>query len=68
MSFSTSLMVRHFRLHSNRPFVEVLGLLVLGLFLGMTGQAKAQPTFVFTTLDVPGSSAPFTTGGPMPPG
>jgi probable HAF family extracellular repeat protein len=31
------------------------GLMALGLFLGMAGQAKAQPTYTFTTLDVPGT-------------
>src|SRR5690242_7843203 len=31
-------------------------LTTLGLFLGMAGQAKAQPTYSFTTLDVPGAS------------
>jgi uncharacterized membrane protein len=31
-------------------------LTTLGLFLGMAGQAMAQPTYSFTTLDVPGSS------------
>jgi probable HAF family extracellular repeat protein len=31
------------------------GLVTLGLFLGFTGQAKAE--FIFTTLDVPGSTS-----------
>ena len=30
------------------------GLMALGLFLGMAGQAKAQ--YIYTTIDVPGSS------------
>jgi hypothetical protein len=30
--------------------------LVLGLLLGFAAHAKAQPTYSFTTLDVPGSS------------
>src|SRR5205085_7477310 len=37
----------------------VLGLMALGLFLGVTGQAKAQ---VFTTLDVPGSTLTLAHG------
>jgi hypothetical protein len=32
------------------------GATILGLFLGMAGQAMAQPTYSFTTLDVPGPS------------
>jgi hypothetical protein len=28
----------------------------LGLLVGLAGHAKAQPTYSFTTLDVPGSS------------
>jgi hypothetical protein len=32
------------------------GVTILGLFLGMAGQAMAQPAYSFTTLDVPGSS------------
>jgi probable HAF family extracellular repeat protein len=32
------------------------GLMVLALFLGMAGQGKAQPTYVFTSLDPPGST------------
>jgi hypothetical protein len=27
----------------------------VGLFLGIAGQAQAQPTYTFTTLDVPGT-------------
>jgi hypothetical protein len=34
------------------------GLIALSVFLGLAGQAKAQPTYAFTTLDPPGS---FTT-------
>jgi probable HAF family extracellular repeat protein len=37
------------------------GLMALGLLLGLAGHAKAQPTYVFTTLDVPGSSFPNST-------
>jgi probable HAF family extracellular repeat protein len=36
-------------------------LVALGLFLGMAGQATAQPTHRFTTLDVPGASYANTT-------
>jgi probable HAF family extracellular repeat protein len=32
------------------------GLMALGLLLGLAEDVKAQPTYVFTTLDVPGSS------------
>src|SRR5262249_52476263 len=31
-------------------------LVALGLLVGVTGQAMAQPSYNFTTLDVPGSS------------
>jgi probable HAF family extracellular repeat protein len=31
-------------------------LVALGVLQGVTGQVKAQPTYIFTTLDVPGSS------------
>ena len=31
------------------------GFVALGLLQGVTGQLKAQPTYSFTTLDVPGS-------------
>jgi uncharacterized membrane protein len=31
------------------------GLLALGLIVGLAGHAKAQPTYNFTTLDVPGT-------------
>src|SRR5262245_58454771 len=31
-------------------------LVALGLLVGVTGQAMAQPSYSFTTLDVPGSS------------
>jgi hypothetical protein len=31
------------------------GMMVLGLLLGLAAHAKAQPTYSFTTLDVPGS-------------
>ena len=37
------------------------GLMALGLFLGMAGQAKAQPTYAFTRFDVPDSSFPDNT-------
>jgi hypothetical protein len=33
-------------------------LMTLGLFLGMAGQSKGQPTYCFSTLDVPGTSFP----------
>jgi hypothetical protein len=33
------------------------GLMALGLLVGFTGHAKAQPTYAFTTLDRPGSSS-----------
>ena len=33
-------------------------LMALGLLLGLAGEAKAQPTYNFTTLNVPGSSLP----------
>jgi hypothetical protein len=33
-------------------------LAALGLFQGLTGPVKAQPTYGFTTLDVPGASVP----------
>jgi uncharacterized membrane protein len=32
------------------------GLMALGLLQGVAGQVKAQPTYAFATLDVPGSS------------
>jgi hypothetical protein len=32
------------------------GLLALGLFLRMAGQGQSQPTYAFSTLDVPGYS------------
>jgi hypothetical protein len=32
--------------------------MILALFLGMPGQAGAQPTYSFTTLDVPGAFFP----------
>jgi uncharacterized membrane protein len=35
-------------------------LVALGLLQGITGQLKAQPTYSFTTLDVPGSSLTTT--------
>src|SRR5262245_16553476 len=35
----------------------VCGLMVVGLFLGMAEQGQGQPTYAFTTLDVPGASA-----------
>src|SRR5262245_2109304 len=31
-------------------------LVALGLFVGVTGRAMAQPSYSFTTLDVPGTS------------
>jgi hypothetical protein len=34
-------------------------LVALGLLQGVTGLVKAQPTYAFTTLDVPGASAPL---------
>jgi probable HAF family extracellular repeat protein len=34
-------------------------LVALGLLQGITGQVKAQPSYSFTTLDVPGSSSPI---------
>jgi hypothetical protein len=37
-------------------------LVALGLLLGVTGQAIAQPSYSFTTLDVPGSSATYAQG------
>jgi probable HAF family extracellular repeat protein len=36
-------------------------LMVLCLLVGLTGQAMAQPSYSFTTLDVPGSSYASTT-------
>jgi probable HAF family extracellular repeat protein len=33
------------------------GLMAVGLFLGMAEQARSQPSYAFTTLDVPGSSS-----------
>ena len=36
------------------------GLAALCLFLGMAGQGKGQPTYGFATLNVPGSSVPYT--------
>ncbi len=39
----------------------LLGLTALGLFLGVTGQAKAD--YVFTTIDVPGSTSTNSMGG-----
>jgi hypothetical protein len=36
-------------------------LVALGLFLGRAGQATGQPTYSFTTLDVPGASYANTT-------
>ena len=38
------------------------GLMVLGLLMGVTGQATAQPTYNFTTLDVPGSTDTWASG------
>jgi hypothetical protein len=35
-------------------------LLALGLLQGVRGEVKAQPTYSFTTLDVPGASFPTT--------
>jgi hypothetical protein len=32
------------------------GLMALGLLVGLAGGAKAQPTYSFTTIDVPGAS------------
>jgi probable HAF family extracellular repeat protein len=37
------------------------GLMALGLLPGFTGHGKAQPTYGFTTLDVPGSAYPNST-------
>ena len=34
------------------------GLMALGLLQGVSAQVKAQPTYRFTTLDVPGSLFP----------
>ena len=34
-----------------KPFFS--SLMALGLLLGLAGHAKAQPTYSFTTLDVP---------------
>jgi hypothetical protein len=35
----------------------VCGLMALGLLVGLAGHANAQPTYSFTTFDVPGSSS-----------
>src|SRR5262245_12085588 len=40
----------------------LFGLMALGLLIGLAGDAKAQPTYSFTTLDVPGSSENIGTG------
>jgi hypothetical protein len=37
-------------------------LVALGLLLGVTRQAMAQPSYSFTTLDLPGSTHTFATG------
>ena len=37
------------------------GLMALGLLVGLAADAKAQPTYSFTTIDVPGSSLPSHT-------
>ena len=37
-------------------------LVALGLFVGVTGRAMAQPSYSFTTLDVPDSTATYATG------
>jgi hypothetical protein len=34
------------------------GLLVVGLFFGMAAPGQGQPTYAFTTFDVPGSVFP----------
>jgi hypothetical protein len=35
---------------------SLCSLVALGLLVGVTGQARAQPSYSFTLLDVPGSS------------
>ena len=35
---------------------HLCSLLALGLLVGITGRAMAQPSYSYTTLDVPGSS------------
>jgi hypothetical protein len=41
------------------------GLIALVLFLGMSEQGQAQPTYTFTTLDVPGLVSYSTTSALM---
>src|SRR5437667_5486709 len=53
-------LVRRSKLHSDRPFVELLGLVALGLLLGVSGQAMAQPNYNYTTLDGPGGGLTVT--------
>jgi hypothetical protein len=43
-------------------------LVALGLLQGVTGPVVAQPTYAFTTFDVPGSSSFFTTPTLLGPG
>jgi hypothetical protein len=38
------------------------GLMAVGLLVGLAGHAKAQPTYSFTTLDVPGASNTYPQG------
>jgi probable HAF family extracellular repeat protein len=38
------------------------GLVVLSLILALAGDAKAQPTYSFTTIDVPGALYTYPTG------
>jgi hypothetical protein len=56
---SSKLFSRHDRRDS--PGKRVLGGLV-ALFLGVTGQARAQPKYLYTTIDPPGSGEMFVSG------
>src|SRR5438105_3203352 len=46
------------RFSCNRARVELYVLIAMGLLVSLAGDAKAQPTYSFTTLDGPGSSLP----------
>jgi probable HAF family extracellular repeat protein len=58
-----SWLVRPSKLHSDRPFVEVLGLVALGLLLGTSGQARSQSNYTYTTLDAQGGLTPTFASG-----
>src|SRR5205823_2468646 len=53
-------LVRRSKLHSDRPFAECLGLVAVGLLLGISGQAVAQPNYNYTALDGPGGGSTLT--------